>query len=263
MSGQINQPNLPGAQIPNVPFVHSNLNRVVQRGAISLRRSPAANGAAAGADNPPRPAHAAESRYGGPIPIGKAESRNGGPIPIGKEGETVGGDPLAVHLQRARAGQSAPRPANNYWKHLRYNTTGVWADAVIRATWHRQYNHAQNLPLPGIDTAMYYRQGMPPTQDQGNDEHRPRSPHGPPPLFSGMRQMNAGSGLHNASVDPSVPIGSFSIDINRLINRVPVEMRTFRLQEDNAFIMIETTLAKISEQDPLHLFHMMQSTWAA
>ena len=45
---------------------------------------------------------------------------------------------------------------------------------------HRQYNHAQHLPVHGINTAMYDRHGMPPSQDQGNDEHRPRSPHGPP-----------------------------------------------------------------------------------
>ena len=295
MSGP--RPHLPGAPIPGVPFVHSNLNRVVQQGAISLRRSSAGNGAAAAADNPPRPAHAADMRDGGPIPLGDGggsggadplgrlrllgsnlsaavandarypaqapESRDGAPIRPAEGGGLIGADPLAALLQQARAGQPAPQPPNNYWRHLRYNTTGVWADAVTRATMHRQYNHAQNLPLHGIDTAMYYRQGMPPTQDQGNDEHRPRSPHGPPPSFNGMRQRNAGHGLHHASVDPAVPIGSFSIDINRLNNRVPVEMRTFRLPEDNAFIMIEMTLAKISEQDPLHLFHMMESTWAA
>ena len=280
-----------------VPFVHSNLNRVVQQGAISLRRSSAGNGAAAAVDNPPRPAQATDMRGGGPIPLNDGgasggadprgrlrplgsdrsavvaanalhpaqapEPRDDAPIRPAEGGGFIGADPLAALLQQARARQPDPQPQNDYWRHLRYNTTGVWADAVTRATMHRQYNHAQNLPLHGIDTAMYYRQGMPPTQDQGDDEHRPRSPHAPPPSFNGMRQRNAGHGLHHTSVDPAVPVGSFSIDINRLIHRAPVEMRTFRLPEDNAFIMIETTLAKISEQDPLHLLHMLEATWVS
>ena len=170
-------------------------------------------------------------------------------------------DPLAALLQHARAGQTAQQPPNENWRRLHYNTTGAWADAVTRANMHRQYNHAHNLPVYG--TALYYRHGMAPSQDQGNDEHRPRSPHAPLPSFNDPRQENTGQGRPHTSVDPAVPVGSFSVEINRLINRTPVEMRTFGLPEDNAFIMIETTLEEISKQDPFHLLHMLEATWVS
>ena len=113
-----------------------------------MQRFSTSNGAAASASEAPHPAHEA------------------GPPRLSQGGAFLGNDPLALHIARARAGEQAPRPIDNTWKHLRYNVTGVYADAVTRATMHREYNHSQHLPLHGIDTAMYYREGMPPTQDQ-------------------------------------------------------------------------------------------------
>ena len=46
---------------------------------------------------------------------------------------------------------------------------------------------------------------------------------------------------------PTVPMGSFSADIDRLRSRISIERRTFNLHEDNAFIDLENTLVNISE----------------
>jgi len=257
----------PGAESDPHPAPNPNhvpnvlaLSRVVRPGAISLQRVRASNGAAASSSEAPHPAQEA------------------GPPRPGQGGAFGGNDPLELHLARARAGVQAPRPVDNTWKHLRYNVTSVYADAVTRATMHREYNHSQHLPLHGIDTAMYYREEMPPTQDQAEANHLPRPPPGtppsisglrlnnegfgppnpgPPPSFNGMLHNNEGFGLHDEPVNPPVPIGSFSIAINRLMNRVSAEQRTFCLHEDNVVITHDTTLVKISEQDVLLFWHML------
>ena len=76
-----------------------------------MRRSAPSNGAAAPASEAP------------PLAVDAA------PHQFGQGVDPLANDPLALHEARARSGAHAPRATEGNWKNLRYNITGVYADA--------------------------------------------------------------------------------------------------------------------------------------